>query len=178
MYKLIGIILIIFFIIVSSGCTYENKTPSKEKKYIGNGFSFKYPPEYEVREIKNKSGVFVVGQSGWDPNYTFQISKELIDVNGKAKGKTIEDLKNPKLYTGFKVDEIENIKIDNATGYDIIYAHYDPPYIKYEKVVFEKNHKRFTLLFMYNGIGVTDTRATLAISNSFKVLNWFSVKLS
>lgn len=173
MYKRIGIIFVIFFVIVSSGCTYENKTPSREKKYVGNGFSFKYPPEYEVEEIKNKSGVFVVGQSGWDPNYTFQISKELIDDNGKANGKTIEDLKNPKLYTGFKVEEIENIKINNVSGFEIIYVRYNPPYVKYEKMIFEKNNKRYTLLFKYNGVGVTDTRATLAISNSFKVLDVF-----
>lgn len=171
MYKRIGIILIILFIIVISGCTYENKTPSREKKYIGNGVSFNYPPEYEVKEVKNKSGVFLVGQSGWDPNYTFQISKELADNNGKAKGKTIGDLKNPKLYTGFNVEEIENIKINNVTGFEIIYARYNPPYVKYEKIIFEKSNKRYTLLFRYNGVGVTDTRATLAISNSFQVLN-------
>lgn len=171
MYKRVGIILIIFFIIATSGCTYKDNTPSREKKYIGNGVSFNYPPEYVVNEIKNKSGVFVVGQSGWDSNYTFQISKESLDDNGKVQEKTMEDLKNPKLYEGFRVEEIENIKISNTSGFEIIYACYDPPYVKYEKMIFEKNHKRYTLLFRYNGVGVTDTRATVAISNSFKVLN-------
>jgi hypothetical protein len=166
-----GTILIIFFIIATSGCTYKDNTPSREKQYSGNGFSFNYPPEYDVKEVKNKSGVFVVGQSGWDSNYTFQISKESLDDYAKAQEKTMEDLKNPKLYEGFMVEEIENIKISNVSGFEIIYARYDPPYVKYEKMIFEKNHNRYTLLFEYKGVGVTDTRATLTISNSFKVLN-------
>jgi PsbP-like protein len=171
LYKVIGVILILFFIIGSSGCTYKDSTPSREKKYMGKGVSFSYPPEYEVKEVENRSGVFIVGQSGWDSNYTFQISKESLD-NSKVNGLSLNSSKYAQKIKnkGFNLEEIQNITINGVKGFEIIYSRYDPPYVKYEMMVFEKN-KRITLLFEYKGIGVTDTRATPAISNSFKVLN-------
>ena len=52
----------------------------------------------------------------------------------------------------------------------MIYAHYNVPYVKYESISFDKNGKRYNILFEYNGVGVTDTRAVVAITGTFKVL--------
>lgn len=171
--SIIWITSVLIFVIAISGCTSPNITPSGDKFYHGNDVSFNYPPEYEIKEVNNDSGLFLVGKSNLDPNCTLQIYKRGLNSSDKINGVSLEDLKNSKRLTidGFTVEEVENTTIDNTNGLDIIYAHYDKPYVKYEDIVFKKNNKKYVLQFEYNGIGVTDTRATLLITSSFKVLS-------
>jgi len=155
---------IIFLVIVTSisGCTYEDNDPPDDKIYNNSEISFNYPPEYDVKEINDNSRVIIEGISQWDFNCTFRIYKE---TNNKTND--FEDLKNK----GFTIEEIESTPIDGTNASDIIYAHYAPPYAKYEKMAFKKDNEQYTLLFEYKGVGVTDTRATTLISKTFKVLN-------
>ncbi|MGB9936561.1 MAG: hypothetical protein ACPK7O_02475 [Methanobacterium sp.] len=156
-------IIILIIVATISGCTYKDNDPSEDKTYNDSEISFSYPPEYEIKEINDRNGLIVEGTSGWDGNCTFKIYKE--DINKKTN--SLEDLKNK----GFTLEENEIIPIDGANASDMIYAHYAPPYVKYEKITFQKNNKQYTLLFEYKGVGVTDTRATTLISKTFKVLN-------
>ena len=165
------LITVLIFIIAISGCTYNDIGPGVEKTYNDNGVSFNYPQEYEIKNVSNGSGVFVEGISGWDPNCTFQISKEHLD--GKSNNLNLKDLKDIENLkkSNYTIEENEATKIDNITGFDIIYARYNPPYVKYESIFFEKNGNLYDILFEYKGIGVTDTRAVESITNSFKVID-------
>ena len=173
MNKITWIIPFLIFIIAISGCTYEDKGPGVEKTYKGNGVSFNYPHEYEIKNVSNGSGVFVEGKSNWDYNCTFQISKEPLDSSGKINGISLNDLRDTYKLTqaNYTVEEVQNITIDKIKAIDIIYAHYNPPYTKYESLFFEKNITRYNILFEYKGVGVTDTRAVVAITNSFKIIS-------
>ena len=172
MNKIILIIPVLIFIIAISGCTYHDIGPGANKIYTGDGVFFNYPHEYEIKNISSENGVFVEGVSGWDHNYTFQISKEPLDSAGKVNGISLNDLKNTNRLTkaNYTVEEVQNITIDNVTALDIIYAHYSIPYVKYESIIFDKNNERYNILFEYTGVGVTDTRAVVAITNSFEMI--------
>lgn len=173
MNKIVWIVPVLIIIIAISGCTYQDIGPGVEKTYKGNGVSFNYPHEYEIKNVSNESGVFVEGKSNWDSDFTFQISEESLDNIGKINGMSLDDLRNTDRLTqaNYTVEEVQNITIDNIHGLDMIYAHYNPPYVKYESIFFQKNMKRYNILFEYQGVGVTDTRAVVAITNSFKVLS-------
>ena len=165
------IVPILIFIIAVSGCTYKDAgAPGGEKTYTNNGISFNYPPEYEIKNVSDTSGVFVEGTSNIDPNCTFQISKEHLE--GKLNALNLKDLKDIENLkkSNYTIEENETTKIDNVTGFDMIYARYSPPYVKYESIFFEKNGNLYNILFEYNGIGVTDTRAVESITNSFKII--------
>lgn len=171
--KIIWIVPVLISIIAISGCTYEDIGPGVEKTYKGNGVSFNYPHEYKIKNLSSESGVFVEGTSNWDSNCTFKISKEPLDSTGKINGISLNDLRNTDRLTqaNYTVEEVQNITIDNVKAVDITYASYNPPYVKYESISFEKNMKRYNILFEYKGVGVTDTRAVVAITNSFKVID-------
>ncbi|MEL7671123.1 hypothetical protein [Methanobacterium sp.] len=172
MNKIVLIVPVLIFIIAASGCTYEDRGPGVNNIYNKSGIYFEYPHEYTIKEVNSANGVFVEGVSGWDYNCTFKISKEYLDSAGKVDGTSLNDLKNTTNLTtaNYTVEEVQNITIDNVDALDIIYAHYTVPYVKYESISFDKNGKRYNILFEYKGVGVTDTRAVVAITGTFKVL--------
>ena len=166
------IVPVLILIIAASGCTYKDVGPGVNNIYNISGVYFEYPHEYTIKKLNNTNGVFVEGVSGWDHNCTFKISREYLDSAGKVNGISINDLKNTSSLTraNYTVEEVQNITIDNTKALDIIYAHYSAPYVKYESISFDKNGKRYNILFEYKGVGVTDTRAVVAITGTFKVL--------
>ncbi|MGB9978984.1 PsbP-related protein [Methanobacterium sp.] len=172
MNKIAWIVPVLILIIAASGCTYKDQGPGTNNIYNKSGIYFEYPHEYTIKNVTSANGVFVEGISGWDYNCTFKISKESIDSSGKANGISLHDLKNTTRLTrdNYTVEEVQNIIIDNVTALDMIYAHYNPPYVKYESISFDKNGTRYNILFEYKGIGVTDTRAVVAITGTFRVL--------
>lgn len=172
MNKIILVVPVLIFIIAASGCTYKDVGPGVNNVYNDSKLYFQYPHEYTIKEVNGTNGVFVEGISGWDHNCTFKISKEPLDNSGKVNGMSLNDLKNTTRLTqaNYTVEEVQNITIDNTKALDIIYAHYSPPYVKYESLFFDKNNERYNILFEYAGVGVTDTRAVVAITGTFKVL--------
>lgn len=170
--KSIWIVPFLILIITVSGCTYEDRGPGVNNIYNDSEVYFEYPHEYTIKEVNGTNGTFVEGVSGWDYNCTFKISKESLDSTGKINGISLNDLKNTTRLTdaNYTVEEVQNITIDSVTAQDIIYAHYTTPYAKYESISFDKNGKRYNILFEYRGVGVTDTRAVVAITGTFKVL--------
>ena len=170
--KIVLIVPVLIFIIAVSGCTYEDRGPGVNNIYNKSGIYFEYPHEYTIKEVNSTNGAFVEGVSGWDYNCTFKISKESLDSTGKVDGVSINDLKNTANLTAsnYTVEEVQNITINGTQALDIIYAHYSIPYDKYESIYFDKNGKRYNILFEYKGVGVTDTRAVVAITGTFKVL--------
>lgn len=172
MNKIVWIVPVLIFIIAASGCTYKDQGPGVNNIYNKSEIYFEYPHEYTIKEINSTEGTFVEGVSGWDHNCTFKISKESLDSAGKVNGITLNDLKNTTRLTraNYTVEEVQNITIDNVTGLDMIYADYSIPYVKYESISFDKNGKRYNIMFEYKGVGVTDTRAVVAITGTFKVL--------
>lgn len=172
MNKRILIIPVLILIVAISGCTYEDRGPGVNNIYNDSKVYFEYPHEYTIKEFNNTDGMFVEGVSGWDYNCTFQISREPLDSDGQFNRMSLNDLENTARLTeaNYTVEEVQNITIDNTRSLDIIYAHYSPPYVKYESVYFDKNGTRYNILFKYQGVGVTDTRAVVAITGTFKVL--------
>ena len=172
MNKIVWIVPVLILIIAASGCTYKDEGPGINNIYNDSGVYFEYPHEYTIKEVNSTNGIFVEGVSGWDYNCTFKISQESLDSTGKVNGISLNDLKNTDKLTqaNYTVEEVQNISIDNVKALDMIYAHYSLPYVKYESIFFDKNMKRYNILFEYTGVGVTDTRAVVAITNSFKVL--------
>ncbi len=170
--KIVWIVPVLIFIIAVSGCTYKDQGPGVNNIYNKSGIYFEYPHEYTIKEINGTDGAFVEGVSGWDDNCTFKISEEPLDNSGKVNGISFNDLKNTTRLTkaNYTVEEVQNITINGTKALDIIYAHYSVPYIKYESISFDKNGKRYNILFEYKGVGVTDTRAVVAITGTFKVL--------
>lgn len=172
MNKIVLIVPFLIFIIAVSGCTYKDQGPGVNNIYNKSGIYFEYPHEYTIKEINSSEGAFVEGVSGWDYNCTFKISEESRDSSGKVNGISFNDLKNTTRLTkaNYTVEEVQNIIINGTKALDIIYAHYNAPYVKYESIYFDKNGKRYNILFEYKGVGVTDTRAVVAITGTFKVL--------
>ena len=173
MNKIVLVVPVLIFIIAVSGCTYKDEGPGVNNIYNKSGIYFEYPHEYTIKEVNGTNGTFVEGVSGWDYNCTFKISKESLDSNGKINGISLNDLKNTTKLTkaGYTVEEVQNITINGTPSLDMIYAHYSVPYVKYESISFDKNGKRYNILFEYKGVGVTDTRAVVAITGTFKVLD-------
>jgi hypothetical protein len=170
--KVILIVPVLILIIAASGCTYKDEGPGINNIYNDSEVYFEYPHEYTIKDVNSTNGIFVEGVSGWDYNCTFKISQESLDSAGKVNGMNPYDFKNITRLTNanYTVEEVQNITIDNVTALDIIYAHYSVPYVKYESIIFDKNMKRYNILFEYQGVGVTDTRAVVAITNTFRVL--------
>ena len=172
MNKIVWIVPVLILIITASGCTYKDEGPGINNIYNDSEVYFEYPHEYTIKDVNSTNGIFVEGVSGWDYNCTFKISQESLDSAGKVNGMNPYDFKNITRLTNanYTVEEVQNITIDNVTALDIIYAHYSVPYVKYESIIFDKNMKRYNILFEYQGVGVTDTRAVVAITNTFRVL--------
>lgn len=172
MNKIVWIVPVLILIIAASGCTYKDEGPGINNIYNDSEVYFEYPHEYTIKDVNSTNGIFVEGVSGWDYNCTFKISQESLDSAGKVNGMNLDDFKNITRLTNanYTVEEVQNITIDNVTALDIIYAHYSVPYVKYESIIFDKNMKRYNILFEYQGVGVTDTRAVVAITNTFRVL--------
>ncbi len=172
MNKIIWIVPVLIFIIAASGCTYKDMGPGVNNIYNDSEVYFEYPHEYTIKEVNGTDGVFVEGVSGWDYNCTFKISKKSLDNEGKVNGMSLNDLNNTTKLTqaNYTVEEVQNVTIDYTKALDIIYAHYSAPYVKYESIFFDKNMKRYNILFEYKGVGVTDTRAVVAITSTFKAL--------
>lgn len=172
MNKIVWIIPVLILIIAASGCTYKDEGPGINNIYNDSEVYFEYPHEYTIKDVNSTNGIFVEGVSGWDYNCTFKISQESLDSAGKVNGMNLYDFKNITrlINADYTVEEVQNVTIDNVTALDIIYAHYSVPYVKYESIIFDKNMKRYNILFEYQGVGVTDTRAVVAITNTFRVL--------
>ncbi|MBM4241576.1 MAG: hypothetical protein FJ150_07960 [Euryarchaeota archaeon] len=143
----IGIISILVFVVLASGCTSEVTTENKTTHFEGNGTSFDYPSNW-IPLINTTNERYIVAKFG-DPNQKINDSISTAVIVEKASGLTVEDGKSIfRAKPNYEFISEKTITIANTNATELIFKTTEQGIqLKYRTIMLTKNGFLYAITF-------------------------------
>jgi hypothetical protein len=163
--KFIGMIGLLTFVILTSGCTYitnlinpssdysvhdtsyNNSADTPTKSFSAYGISFKYPSNWYAYSDNASGSTEIIATKGVGFN-NIQFQVQIIPNNGMSEENAVKQIQESITLGWAKIGSY-SIKIGNETAYEDIYTVNDTHYSKlmrFANIYFSKNDKTYLIL--------------------------------